>query len=421
MRLAFSAMVIKMDSSLDNRSRMAAYMPSDWGPLLSAFAAAYGIGWLSLLGLPFLIGAAMASLKLNEAQAGLLVTVEFVGIMLASLIAAPFMGRANRRLLASIGAIIALAANALSIFVLSYEWLIYVRPIAGLGAGITIACGNAAVSNDRDPERFAGQLSMLSVVLMVFIMLTFSRLSAAWGLTGVYAGIATIILMMSPLLRMLPSRPPMAHQASLNEMDRKGDLSTLCGILMLAAFFAFSLRDTLAWAFLETIGEQVGYKPQEIGNLLSVQAMLGIIGPLTASIVGSRFGIKLPLSIGIVLSGLVTYAISHSTGSKILYTAATTLQPGTYFFTLAYLTALAAELDQKGRIVAASGSALMAGVAIGPAVGGALIVASGNYSLVGWVIIGCVVATLLFAMIPIVSVESKRRAAAQSPHGAGNC
>lgn len=401
-----------MSVTADKPSRFGAYMPDDWRLLVSAFAAAYGIGWLSLLGLPFLIGSAMTTLKLNEAQAGTLVTVEFVGIMFASLASAPFMGRADRRNLTWIGAALALAANVLSIFVDSYTSLLIIRPIAGLGAGIAIACGNAAVSNSRNPERFAGHLSILSVALMVFIMLAFSRLGALWGIRGVYAGIAALILVMSFAVKYLPRHPAEAITQAPHAAKAGGATLRISGLLMLAAFFTFSLRDTLAWAFVERIGSEVGYTSQEVGNLLSVQAAFGVTGPLIASVVGSRFGVKTPLSIGIFLSGLVTFAISHSAGSKVLYTLATTFQPSTYFFTLAYLTALAAELDDMGRVVAACGSALMAGVAIGPAVGGALIVAAGGYATVGWVIIGCVVATFAFAVAPIVWIASTKRAVA---------
>jgi MFS family permease len=239
--------------------------------------------------------------------------------------------------------------------------------------------------------------------------LTFSRLGALWGLKGVYAGITTIIVLMSFGLRHLPRGPLKADPGTAPAQSANHSRATITAALMLAAFFAFSLRDTLAWAFLERIGLQVGYSSEEVGNLLSIQAMFGIVGPLAASIVGSRFGLKAPLTIGILLSGLVTFAISRSSGSQWMYTLATTFQPCTYFFTLAYLTALAAELDPQGRVVAGSGSALMAGVAIGPAVGGALIVLSNGYTSVGWAIIACVSATFLFSLLPILAAQPSKR------------
>lgn len=91
------------------------------------------------------------------------------------------------------------------------------------------------------------------------------------------------------------------------------------------------------------------------------------------------------------------------------------LMPGSYFYTLAYLTSLAAELDEQGRIVAASGSALMAGIAFGPAVGGELIVSGGGYGMVGMAIIACALMTMFFVLAPMASVQKKyvRRSTAQ--------
>ena len=64
-------------------------MPNNWGTLLAAFAAAYGTGLLALIALPFMVGANMASLGLDEAQAGLLSTLEFAGVFVTSVLLAP--------------------------------------------------------------------------------------------------------------------------------------------------------------------------------------------------------------------------------------------------------------------------------------------------------------------------------------------
>jgi len=386
------------------------YWPDDWGLLLSAFAAAYGIGLLSLLALPFLIGTAMSSLSLNEAQAGLLGTLEFSGVMLSSLAVAPVMGSANRKLIAYIGAGIALVANVASALMSSYEMLIMLRPLAGLGAGLAMACGNATVSNSKNPERFAGQMSVLCVVLMIVVMLAFSRLSETWGLSGIYASIAVMIVLMGLLMYKLPDHfNHVDHEFSSDFNDSNGGLLKLPALFMLAAFLAFSLRDTMAWAFVERIGSEVGYSGEEVGNLLSIQAVIGMVGPLLASIIGSKYGLRTPVTIGVFMSGLVTYVVSQSSGSQLTYTIAVMLMPGTYFFTLAYLTALAAEIDEKGRVVAASGSALMAGIAIGPVIGGELIVLEGGYGLVGWATIGCVILTYLFVLVPLISMHGAQK------------
>ena len=129
-------------------------------------------------------------------------------------------------------------------------------------------------------------------------------------------------------------------------------------------------------------------------------------GPLVASVVGSRFGVKTPLTIGIIASGLVYFVMLLLPTSIVAFTASAMFIGATYFYALSYLMALAAELDTKGRIVAASGGFLSAGVAAGPLVGGFLIEQFG-YSGTSWFILGMAALTLIFARSSLRSVQIK--------------
>ncbi|MNE38299.1 Major Facilitator Superfamily protein [compost metagenome] len=90
--------------------------------------------------------------------------------------------------------------------------------------------------------------------------------------------------------------------------------------------------------------------------------------------------------------------------SKPMYTVAVMMIASTYFYALAYLTGLAASLDREGRIVAACGSFLTLGIAVGPATSG-LLVSIGGYPLVASVIAGIVLLTLLMVLVPLARVR----------------
>jgi predicted MFS family arabinose efflux permease len=87
-------------------------------------------------------------------------------------------------------------------------------------------------------------------------------------------------------------------------------------------------------------------------------------------------------------------------GSKLIFTFAALILSATYFFAQAYLIALAAELDRKGRIVAAAGGFISGGSAIGPALGGYLI---DDFGYVGtsWASLAMIVATVILARIAL--------------------
>lgn len=379
--------------------------PDDLGLLLSASASAYGVGLLAMLVLPFMIGATMNGLGLDEAQAGFLGTVEFLGVTVASLLAAPFIGRLPRRNLALAGAALAIIGNALSAMQSSYEVLLVIRAAVGFGCGLALAAGNATVANAENPEKLAAQMSILFVVLMVVTMTSFARVSDLWSYKGVYGALAVCMLVMAIFIFRLPQGTGQVHSTVEHPHAHRGILS-ISGIFMLFAMFAFALRDTMMWAFAERIGNGVGYGPDDLGMLFSVQAVIGIVGPLVASLVGSRYGLRLPVLLGIVLTGIVTYTILQSSKAIVPYSVGVLFISGTYFYALSYLTALAAELDTQGRIVAASGGFLVAGVAFGPAVSGALIV-RGGYELSSWVNVGIVVVTLLLILVPLRAVGRK--------------
>lgn len=391
------------------------FLPESWALVFSAAGSAYGVGLLGLWALPFLISAIINDLKLDEAEAGLLMSAEFGFTMIASLLIAPFMGRAPRRTLALIGILLAIGANLVSANVDEIYMLAAVRCVAGIGAGLALACGNACVSSAKQPDRIAGHMNVLSVLLMIVVMIGYAKVMALFGLSGIYYAMAATMAVM------LLTIPAMQQHATLVEPQVKRHttksgsgniLLTLPAICMMFAMFVFQARDTMGWAFVERIGIMVGYSGEEVGLLLSLQSVVGLIGPLLAAIIGKRFGLSTPVILAILLTGGTSLAYVLGENSKTLYTAGVMTICVTYFYALSYLTGLAAELDREGRVVAAASGFLSLGLAMGPAISGGLI-SMGGFNLAAWGIAVTVVLTLLLVIVPLATV--RREHAAQSP------
>ena len=175
---------------------------------------------------------------------------------------------------------------------------------------------------------------------------------------------------------------------------------SVAGVAILVAFFVFTLRDSMAWGFVERIGIEVGYTTAEVGRLLFLQAFLSPLGPMVATLVGFRFGVRLPLLSGLAFAGLTTYVIFLSVDAPYLFEVAVLCFTAGYFFAISYLTAYAAALDREGRIVAASGSAMVLGVAVGPAFSGYLITYSG-YGMGALAILALTIAMIVIAMVSL--------------------
>lgn len=381
------------------------HLPESWSLVFAAFASAYGIGLLSLLALPFLIGGVMADLSLDEAAAGYLLSAEFGATMIASLLIAPIMGRVPKKTLALFGALIAITANILSAGTVDVDTLTLYRCLAGAGAGLCLACGNACVSGARNPDNVAGYMNVLFVALMVIVMIVFADAMGAYGLSGLYYAIAITMTAMLVFIFMMPQSIDTSdhdHQHLPDDLN----MFSASALLMMLAMFLFSARDTMGWAFVEQVGVNVGYDGETLGMLFSLQAFVGLIGPLAAAIIGKRFGISTPVILGVVACGAVSIGYIMGETSKAMYTTSVMMIAATYFYALAYLTALAASLDKEGRIVAACGSFLTLGIAIGPAVSGNLI-SMGGYTLTAWAIAVTVLLTVLALIVPIIKAKER--------------
>ncbi|WP_175650556.1 MFS transporter [Pseudomonas sp. Marseille-P9899] len=381
-------------------------LPESWSLVFSAAGSAYGVGLLGLWALPFLISAIIHDLQLNEAQAGLLMSAEFGFTMLASLLVAPFMGRAPRRTLALAGTLLAIAANLVSANIDNLYALAAVRCIAGIGAGLALACGNAAVASAKHPDRIAGHMNVLSVLLMIVVMLGYAKVMALYGLPGLYYAMAATMAVMLLAIPAMQQQAPVAAPL-LNPVTGKGAgnvLLSLPAVCMMLAMFVFQARDTMGWAFVERIGTMVGYSGDELGVLLSVQSVVGLIGPLLAAMIGKRFGMSTPVILAVLLTGGTSLAYVLGEHSKTMYTAGVMTICITYFYALSYLTGLAAELDREGRVVAAAGSFLSLGLAVGPAISGGLI-SLGGFTLAAWGIAVTVVLTLALVSVPLARIR----------------
>ncbi|QCI11936.1 MFS transporter [Pseudomonas putida] len=382
-------------------------LPESWSLVFSAAGSAYGVGLLGLWALPFLISAIIHDLQLNEAQAGLLMSAEFGFTMLASLLVAPFMGRAPRRTLAIVGTLLAIAANLVSASIDSLYGLAAVRCVAGIGAGLALACGNAAVASAKHPDRVAGHMNVLSVVLMIVVMLGYAKVMALYGLPGLYYAMAATMAVMLLAIAAMAQHGVVASAAAVPSSGQRGAgnvLLSLPAICMMLAMFVFQARDTMGWAFVERIGTMVGYSGDELGVLLSFQSVVGLIGPLIAAMVGKRFGMSTPVILAILLTGATSLSYVLGEHSKTLYTAGVMTICVTYFYALSYLTGLAAALDREGRVVAAAGSFLSLGLAAGPAISGGLI-SLGGFTLAAWGIGVTVILTLMLVAVPLASLR----------------
>ena len=368
--------------------------------LFSSFAAISGVGLLSYAALPFLIGSTMVTLDLSEESVGFLYSLEFIAAALSSIIIAPKIGKINRTKIAFIGAFIVIAGNFASGLWCNYDFLQFIRPLTGIGAGLTLATGNATIANSNQPAIIAGMMNVLFTAMIVLLMLCLSYLGNRWDIQGIYFGLAAVTFCFLFLLILMPRRSANHDSENVSKEINSTGIFSIAGIAIFAVFLMYTLRDSMAWGFAERIGSEVGYSPTEMGQILSIQAFVGLIGPLLTAVIGFKLGVKFPLLLGIIFAGLTSYAVFLSPELPYLFEGSVLVWTAGYFFGISYLTAYSASLDHDGRIVAASGSAMVMGVAVGPALAGYLIT-KGGYGWAAWATLALVILMVIAAIVSL--------------------
>ena len=146
--------------------------------------------------LPILLGSASEHLSLNEEQAGLLASSYFSGFLLVCLSAVFWMQRVNWRYVGVIGSLILAAGLIASAMVESYQALLGLMAVSGVGAGILYGLAIGILSDTQNPDRNFGIKLLTEVVLaaaLLFILPVY--VSDAWGFKGIMLCVAAVVLL----------------------------------------------------------------------------------------------------------------------------------------------------------------------------------------------------------------------------------
>jgi predicted MFS family arabinose efflux permease len=369
--------------------------------LYAAVAAATTIGHAAVPALPFGVGAIVNGFGLTDAQAGMLTMFELVPYALTQIVLTPYGPRLSPRAVSIAGTLLVLCASIASALAPSLTAFVLARIVAGIGFGMAFATGIYAGAWARQPERaYAIGLTTASVTYVVLIYglgrgadvraLLFPSLPQQAGVFAIVAVFAAILL---PFLWLLPSRARSMDVTRHVPMQSLPRLRSLACLLVMA-LFAIAVFGT--YVFIERRSHAIGMSPEAVGTMLSVCFGLGIASTAAAAVIARRFGLVLPLSIGLVVEGLSCLAITTASTPGWLW-GAVALNFLAWNFLYPYLFGLGAAIDPLGRLSTAVGAVYLLGSAAAAGVGGFLLSLFGSYSAVGFVsllltVIGAVLA-----------------------------
>ena len=379
-------------------------IPIDSKRALAALAASNTLGVLALYVIPIILGATADGFHARQGTSGIVSSWE-LGVMAAvSMLLAARYEKIDLRRWSWIGALAYVAGSLLSIWSLvEQQWYVFLfaRGVVGAGEGIVFGVSSGLAAQTALPDRTFAWFSGSHIVVSVLCFWTLPIAIESLGPAGAFVVMAGVGLFALPLMSWTPdSSTTTRTRGSAGSPERLG----VTAVLLLLSVGSLNLGLNSLFPFTERLGVSIGLTLAEIGQILSLGAVLSILGPIAAGVLGPRGGRTLPLAFGAAsqIAGvlILVYATSHLLWAGSYVASSMALM---YFMPLLY--GLVAFYDRTGRINAAAASVTAWASAAGPLLSGLVLNAGGSYRLIGWLTAFAYAAIFAFAYRPARAAE----------------
>ncbi len=124
----------------------------DWRSISFAVFMAL-VGYTVMVTVPVLSTALVQTLGFTEEQVGRVWGNDMLGFSIGAVISALSVARVNRRHLVMGGVLLSIGANALCMFIVDYETVMWLRLVTGIGSGIFTGTAVATLGGSTKPVR----------------------------------------------------------------------------------------------------------------------------------------------------------------------------------------------------------------------------------------------------------------------------
>lgn len=353
-----------------------------------ALVVTYCAGTIDMVALPVWIGTLVGRYRLDPQQAGLLVTLFLMGVVLASVTLAPRFHRLNPRWVTSAGFAFAIPSLVATSHTDQYTAMATLHALAGFGVGMSISTVYGTIARSANPHRMFGLVTTaLSLFAVAFLGVLPPWLAQAprGAVFEVFAAVMAVGL--AAALWSFPM-PPSAQTASHGEAPQRPPARFSSRVwLGLLGIGAMTLVQAMCFSFLERAGIDRGFSIAAVTSVLVAVGIVNIFPAALAALLEKRVRTRLVLLFGPPLQALMVVGVMTAT-SFWPYAVAASSFVAVMLFTTTFAFGLIARIEPSGRALAAAPAVMMTGSAIGPILAGTLIQASG-YGSVG--IAACVV------------------------------
>jgi predicted MFS family arabinose efflux permease len=349
----------------------------DWRTIAFAVFMAL-VGYSVMVTVPVLSTALVQSLSFSEEQVGRVWGNDMLGFSLGAIIAALSVARVNRRHLVMGGIVFSIGANALCMFVVDYESMMWLRFAAGIGSGIFTGTAVATLGGTTNPVR------AFNILLLGFSFSAAGELHLfpQLSLNGIYWFLIGTAAVCGLFLRWLPSRPLNEEEKQLQHdlEDHSEDwrVPIILPILCLVAVCFTYINIGGYFTYIELAALDASIAPEYVTPLLTWASFWALAGCLLA-LLCARFGLFRPLFVALLTMAVLVGMLSTGI-NKVNLTISVFAFLALWTFVDVYQSSMMGYMDRNGSLVALLPSVQGFGQFVGPNIAASIIGAGMGYS-----------------------------------------
>ena len=345
---------------------------------VAAITASWMIGLFGYYAQAQLLGPIMTDFQLGEEAAGWVFSLENTILALTALVFAGPLARWSRARTAVVAGAIAVAANLTSAFVETFEALAMARIVAGAAAGVAGAAGIAAAASAREPDRMFATVTLVWGLVGAAGPMVLPLVTVPFGSMGGFLLVGGVCALLLPFqVWLAPPRKTKEANPSLLTAPNRG-----IAVIAMLALLIFEIGQGGIYIFIEQIGLRSQMTEYQIGATLTGTGLAGLIGAAFAAILGTKYGRRRPIVVGLSLN-IVAAILLATSEDATTYIAMNWLWSAAYYFVVPYAMGAMAALDDLGRWAVAVDATWTLGDGLGPGIAGSLVERGGYDHLAG--------------------------------------
>jgi predicted MFS family arabinose efflux permease len=370
----------------------------DWRSLTIGIYMALA-GYAVMVGLPVISTAWVDNLGFSEVQVGRVAGADLGGLAIGAVISALFVATVNRRYLAAGAALVSIAANVLCIVYQTYEATLWLRLLAGIGAGVYTGIAVATIGGHSRPA-FAFGLELFAFAGSQGAEL---KLLPYLSMEGIYIALIVTYAVGLVFISWLPKHPvEKALDVEVDVQEPGGEHHTehqhvpaYVPWLVLGAIVLTYINIGAYWTYIELSTVDSDASREWVASMLWISSVFSVIGCLFAVLLSNRYGLARPLLVTLVFQAsivlMLTFGITNATVAISMF-----FFNFCWIFVDIYQAATIANVDRSGRFPAMIPAAQGLGNFLGPNIAASVLAWNFGYN---GVFIMCAVASIAAMLV----------------------